>query len=366
MTAHHRPNSTTVYGLAAPLLLVALGTAVQPAPPPADMVPPSALEQALLERACSSNQTSADAAAHEKCIADGLMDMRTVFGRDLGKLTPPERRSIDAACSNVRQLEGREVYLDCMNGKLAQLRAKHAPPPAPAPTAVAPADASETPAPVVEQAAPPQSHKMRVVAIAGSVVLVVGAAVGGVLFSRRKRPVRRVCRTCGAEVAGTGDLCATCRHEAAEALRRSALERAEHEHAAAEDAKRRQEQEEEEHRQRARAEEEQRARELENARRREEAYRREEEERARRQAQADEAERRNRDEMSADASDSVFDPYAVLGVKRDVSAEAIRAAYEQARSKYDPDLVGNLGEEVRAVFKAKADAAERAYQMLTQ
>ena len=49
----------------------------------------------------------------------------------------------------------------------------------------------------------------------------------------------------------------------------------------------------------------------------------------------------------------------------DAGLDDIRAAYEQAKTKYDPDLVSHLGDEARAHFQTKAESVERAYQMLS-
>jgi preprotein translocase subunit Sec63 len=62
----------------------------------------------------------------------------------------------------------------------------------------------------------------------------------------------------------------------------------------------------------------------------------------------------------------VFDPYAVLGVPRDASEEDIRAAYQEARLKYDPDQVTHLSADVQEHFKAKAQAVDRAHKNLTE
>jgi preprotein translocase subunit Sec63 len=52
-------------------------------------------------------------------------------------------------------------------------------------------------------------------------------------------------------------------------------------------------------------------------------------------------------------------------VPRDASKEAIRAAYEEARLKFAPDLVADMSSTVQEHFKAKADAVERAYWSLS-
>ena len=60
------------------------------------------------------------------------------------------------------------------------------------------------------------------------------------------------------------------------------------------------------------------------------------------------------------------DPYAVLGVPRDASKEDISAAYQRARSKYDPDQVTHLSAEVQEHFKTKAQEVARAHQKLSE
>ena len=60
----------------------------------------------------------------------------------------------------------------------------------------------------------------------------------------------------------------------------------------------------------------------------------------------------------------VFDPYAVLGVPCEAGQDDIRIAYQQAMTKYDPELVSYLGDEAQAHFKEKAHTIDRAYQML--
>jgi len=46
------------------------------------------------------------------------------------------------------------------------------------------------------------------------------------------------------------------------------------------------------------------------------------------------------------------------------SGDEVRAAYEGARLKYDPDHVAHLGDELQELFAAKSRAAERAYRLL--
>ena len=64
-------------------------------------------------------------------------------------------------------------------------------------------------------------------------------------------------------------------------------------------------------------------------------------------------------------AEEVFDPYAVLGVSRDASREMVDEAHEAARLKYSPDHVAHLGPELQEYYRQKAEAAERAYRILT-
>ena len=172
------------------------------------------------------------------------------------------------------------------------------------------------------------------------------------------RPVaaRRRSLQCGATISHA-DPCATCRHDAAEALRHASQERHHAQEAQEDEARRQREQEAAQRDQWARDEAESQARELELARKREEAA-------ARAQALEDAPEQPAASASdtphasTADQSDS-FDPYAVLGVPHEASPEDIGAAYQQAQTKYDPDLVAMLGDDAQAHFRAKAEMVER-------
>jgi colicin import membrane protein len=162
-------------------------------------------------------------------------------------------------------------------------------------------------------------------------------------------------------VTDAGGLCAACRHEAAEARRREVTERAA---GAKLDAERRQQAAEAEER---RAEEHAKRLALEQEAREREAV----EQRAREQAdreEYEEAERQRRAGIAAsalDPADAAFDPYQVLGIQPGVDADAIRAAYEAGKAKYDAEQVSHLSPEVQHHYQAKAAAVERAYLMLT-
>jgi preprotein translocase subunit Sec63 len=65
------------------------------------------------------------------------------------------------------------------------------------------------------------------------------------------------------------------------------------------------------------------------------------------------------------AAHAASDPHSILGVPRDASADAIRAAYEEAKLKYDPSQVDGLSAEVQEHYRTKREAVELAYQNLT-
>ena len=60
------------------------------------------------------------------------------------------------------------------------------------------------------------------------------------------------------------------------------------------------------------------------------------------------------------------DPYAVLGVSLDAGQDAIEAACQAGRLKYAQENVAHLGPELQEHYKRKAEAVERAYQMLSK
>ena len=188
-------------------------------------------------------------------------------------------------------------------------------------------------------------------------------AVGAVRLARKARraaPRDRgggpsKCRVCGEEVRGAGELCPKCRHETAEALRRAVSERADQERALQEEPRRR-EDEEEQRRHIPRQEEDACLQQEEEARQREEDAR---------QREREEEDARQRKQATL-VAEEVFDPYVVLGVPNDASKEAIHAAYLEAKAKYALDQVEHLGVELQEHYRGKAQAVDRAYQMLTE
>jgi hypothetical protein len=348
--------------------VTAVAAATQdPSSQAAEQGAPSPVEQALMEHWCSATRaTSAgDAGAYPICLSAQLQSLRSDFGRDLSRLTASERRSVDSVCNRIRTAEGRDAYVACLGAQLVALRNRRnraAAPPVQlvAPPATAPppaADAATVPAvlPGMADGSAPTSRDFPAIWV-GALVAAAALAAGGTVLVKRRRPSAR-CRTCGLQLQGRGDLCPNCRHEAAEALRRASTERAESERAQEEAARRQREHEDEWRRQQERQDEEERQR-LQDRAREEEQRRRDEE--ARRRAE-EEAQERSRFGGPGEA----FDPHAVLGLPADASAATIRAAYEEAKSKYDADHVAHLSAEVQAHFRAKAEAVERAYLLLT-
>jgi DnaJ-domain-containing protein 1 len=207
----------------------------------------------------------------------------------------------------------------------------------------------------------PGSRDLSLATVGAAVVAAASVVVAGALvfFAVRARRVRHVCGACGVRVAGSADRCPACRHDAAVAARQTANKRAEQRRAAEAEERRRREGEEQRLETLRRAEQGQRRRLDEERKAEEESARREET--ARRGA-----EKRQRAEAAAssDAQESAFDPYVVLGVPPGASDEEVRAAYEQAKVKYDPEEVAHLGDDAKRHFAAKSRAIERAYRML--
>jgi len=324
--------------------------------------PSSALERALAERACDVIAMSRGLAPsdHEKCVDDQLSSLRDDLGVNLARLTPADRLKLDAACSSLQGAATREAYLDCVGRQLVPLRERlRKVKPAAAPVDAPAVDAAAPPAALVPSpAAPPASRRWRFVAVAGGSIVVLAAAAGAVVVLRKRKPASHVCRQCGTPVADAGALCANCRHQAAEAARRAAAERA----AEAEAAVRREKEAAE-----AAAQLEQRQQEA--------ARQAEIEEEARRLASEEAAEAARQRELAArhqhgavgstPGAESDIDPYATLGVARDASPDAIRAAYEEAKAKYDLENVSHLSPEVQQHYREKGEAVERAFKMLS-
>jgi DnaJ-domain-containing protein 1 len=340
----------------APIAMFAVGMGPQVDRPDAEV--PTAIERALMERACVATETvSAESYAHQHCLDAKLLSLRSDFGRDLSRLSAPDRRRIDAACSRLHASDQREAYLDCLSAQLTVVhnRQNRGKTPTPEEAVVASAATPESALAASQQT--PQASSWGVFALVGGSAAGL-LMVGGLAFvALKSRRTTHPCRVCGVVVADS-DLCPTCRHEAAEALRRAAGERAQTQKALEEEERRQRESEADEREKKARDEEEARLRELELTRQRQE------EEELQRQVQATVSVAAVPSPASVEETD-VFDPYLVLGVPSEAGPDAIREAYQQAMTKYDPQLVEFLGDEAQAHFKTKAHSIERAYQMLS-
>ena len=319
----------------------------------------SAIEQALIEHACRVMLTAGAAdtdPAYRECLRTRLRSLRADYGRDLSKVSAEDRNTFDSVCSTTRVAEGRQAYLECLTAQLVSLRNRRKPnSTASQSTEVAPPSESDQSAPLVIPEGTATSWLSPLWIGIGLVTLI--AAIGGALLAVKGRRVSRKCRVCGGDVPQAGDLCPKCRREAAEALRQATAERSHHERALAEESGRQDRSKDEQRRQRAREDEAARLRQQEEARQREEDARRRERE---------EEESRQRSRAAAvEDTEQAFDPHAILGVPRDASKEAIDAACQAARVKYAPDQVAHLGSELQDLYRRKAEAVERAYQILT-
>jgi hypothetical protein len=273
-----------------------------------DLSEPSAIEQALMEQACLLVRGNvADSRPYDECLRTQILALRTAFGRDLGKLTSAERRTIDARCRSGSVAQTRDAYLTCLGGRLQALRVARGFAPVPAPASAAP---PATVAPVPSPASP-ASEPGTTGGVSQAWMIAAGViVVAGILAAVKAGTRRRTCTTCGVATPDADRLCETCRRKAATAELWASAER--------------------EERERAQANEQQEAR-----------------ERKERMLPPD-----------------IFDPYAVLGVARTASKEEIRTAYKDAMTKYHPDKVAHLGEELQDVAREKAQALNRAYRLL--
>lgn len=62
--------------------------------------------------------------------------------------------------------------------------------------------------------------------------------------------------------------------------------------------------------------------------------------------------------------EQAFDPYEILGVVRGSSNQEIKARYHKLMKVYHPDTVAHLGVETQKIAAEKAQAINRAYQMI--
>ena len=60
-----------------------------------------------------------------------------------------------------------------------------------------------------------------------------------------------------------------------------------------------------------------------------------------------------------------WDPYRVLGIGRNATAEEIKHAYRELASRYHPDKLEHLGDEFKVLAEARFKEIQKAYQELT-
>ncbi len=209
------------------ILVAALAGAQESAPPPAPV------EQAVIEHRCLGIRMTTEVAgdAYHNCLTAQLAGLRADFGPNLAALTLAERRKLDAQCSRIRAVEGRERYVACLSDRLAALRAARTdgqPGSTPALVPLPPPAGAEFPAaaPAVASASSPAERTSGMFVVLGIALILAGGAGGGALLRSRRRRGPAQCRACGATFDHAGDLCPACRHEAAEERRRAAAERA--------------------------------------------------------------------------------------------------------------------------------------------
>ncbi len=322
------------------------------------------IEQALIEQACSSPPAIAiNPDLHDQCLQQKLNAMRADFGRDLSRLSSADRRKIDTTCEPTRAAAGREAYVSCLASQLAAVQAhwNHGRAAAETATVAVPPVDEHAAAPAPSTGSSSQSSS-RIWIVVSLTLATLGAAAVGLMFAMKARArAPRMCRVCGTGVEGAGDLCGTCRREAAEALRRAAAERVERQRVTETQEREQREREEEDRQRHAQEAEEAQRQQQELMRQVEEATQRAEEEARRRHAEDAES---RRQAVSID-EEAVFDPYRALDIPPDASLDIIQAAYTRAKAKYDVREVEGMGDEIKFHYSQKADAADRAFQMLT-
>jgi hypothetical protein len=238
VTRTRRRLPPIVWSLIAPFAVMALGTGPQVGTP--DPSGPAAIEEALIEHRCRATRAASarDTDAYQECLRAQLLALRADFGRDLSRLSGSQRRTLDSVCSKIRGARGLDAYLECLSAQLVSLRDRRgrANPAASEGTVLPPPSVSASPA----SPAPParQASSWFSGVWIGTTIVTLFIAVGGVLLAVKARRAPRKCRVCGRDVPEPRDLCPKCRHEAAEALRRAATERADHERAQEEEQRR--------------------------------------------------------------------------------------------------------------------------------
>jgi len=323
-----------------------------------DTRPPTTIEQALAEHVCGATPSSSTGDIREPCVHAQRRALRSEFGYDLGRLSAGERGELDARCSRLRSPERVAPYLNCLTAWLVAMREARPH------DAAAPRDAevfgviSAATSPVPRPQEPRRATSVIVWVMLG-IVGGAGAAVGGFYLKKQLSRVEPTCQRCGAALKAAASLCPPCRHEMGLAAKQAIADRAAEKQA--EEIRRRTEQQQAEERQRlAEAQAAQEQQRLDETRSRLE---REARERPQAPAQPLEAGPVGADPYEF-AAIVETDPFKILGVAREATPAEIEAAYRKCAAKYDESSVAHFGDGVRAHYKAKADAVERAYAAL--
>src|SRR4051812_21299606 len=106
---------SVAWSLMAPIAMMALGTTSQVETPEPS---PTAIEQALIERACygvpPALTLTLETDPRAQCLSAQLASLRADFGRDLRRLSASERSLLDSKCSRLQTTHGSEAYLTCI------------------------------------------------------------------------------------------------------------------------------------------------------------------------------------------------------------------------------------------------------------
>jgi hypothetical protein len=157
-----------------------LAIAVAVTAPQADADVPTVKEQALMEHACRVVQAGAAHEAYDRCLEARLLSLRADFGRDLTRLSPSARASIDAACTAAQASRGRDGYLECLTGQLASR--------APARATLSAKGGTATPAiATVAVDSPTSDSEEWSLLTVGAAAVAAASAMGALVFFRARR-----------------------------------------------------------------------------------------------------------------------------------------------------------------------------------
>ena len=293
----------------------------------------SAADRQAMEQTCRGELLVSGPAANLRCLSNQIEQIRQLAGA----ITQPPKEGVDLSLTTRTEVVPEETtgarqptalvheenaLTQPAQGYSSRFRQASGLPPI-EDNEDSTALSSSTPVPfglptgsAVPQAAEPQPAATRRPAASddSSEVLLVLAVLASVLFLLVRFLVAskaKPCSNCSASTSDPSGVCDSCRAE------RDRQQRAE-----ADGEKRRKE---------------------ETSRKQQEEKRRRHEEEARR----------------------TFDPYVVLGVPRLASQDEIKRAYREMMTKYHPDKVSHLGSEFREMARVRAEAINRAYEMLS-